>query len=91
MQNKAVKILAGGSWRERAIPFYAKLKVLKIQDMYLLELALFMFKFQAKQLPSSFLDYFKLTNAIHAKHTRLSANDNYFLPRYKTIKLQRSI
>ena len=28
--------------------------------MYLLELALFMFKFQAKQLPSSFLDYIKL-------------------------------
>ena len=59
--------------------------------MYLLKLALFMFKFQAKQLPSSFLDYFKLTNAIHAKQTRSSTSDSYFLPCYKTIKLQRSI
>ena len=59
--------------------------------MYLLQLALFMFKFQAKQLPSSFLDCFKLTNAIHTKQTRSSINDNYFLPRYKTMKLQRSI
>ena len=45
LQNKAVKIIAEESWRERAAPFYAKLKILKIQDMYLLELALFMFKF----------------------------------------------
>ena len=50
-----------------------------------------MFKFQAKQLLSSFLDYFKFTNAIYAKQTRSSTNDNYFLPRYKTMKLQRSI
>ena len=91
LQNKAVKIIAGGLWFERATPFYAKLKFFKIQDMYLLELALFVFKFQTKQLPSSFLDYFKLTNAIHAKQTRSSANDNYFLPRYKTMKLERSI
>ena len=48
LQSKAAKILAGGSWRERATPFYAKLKILIIQDMYLLELALFMFKFLAK-------------------------------------------
>ena len=40
--------------------------------MLLIELALFMFKFQAKQLPFSLSDYFKLTNAIHAKQTRLS-------------------
>ena len=59
--------------------------------MYLLQLALFTFKFQAKQLPSSFLDYFKLTNAIHTQQTRSSTNDNYFLPRYKTMKLQSSI
>ena len=59
--------------------------------MYLLKLVVFMFKFQAKQLPSSFLDYFKLTNAIHAKQTRSSTNDNYFRSRYKTMKLQRSI
>ena len=59
--------------------------------MYLLQLALFMFKFQAKQLPSIFLDYFKLANVSHAKQTRSSTNDNYFLPRYKTMKLQRSI
>ena len=50
-----------------------------------------MFKFQAKQPPSSFLDYFKLTNAIHAKQTRSSTNANYFLRRNKTMKRQRSI
>ena len=56
LQNKAVKIIAGGSWHERAPPFYAKLKIKKIQDMYLLELALFIFKFQANScLPASLI------------------------------------
>ena len=27
LQNKAVKIITGGSWRKRATPFYAKLKI----------------------------------------------------------------
>ena len=33
----------------------------------------------------------KLTNAIHSKQTRSPTNDNNFLPRYKTMKLPRSI
>ena len=68
-QNNSRRVMV-----ESATPFYVKLKIFKIRDMYLLEPALFMLKFQEKQLPSSFLDYFKLTNAIHAKQRRSSTN-----------------
>ena len=59
--------------------------------MYQSDLALFMFKFQANQLPSSFSHYFQKTNMIHMKQTRSATNYNYFQPRYKTMKVQRTI
>jgi len=68
-----------------------KLKILKLQDLFLLELATFMFKFKIKQLPSNFLNYFSQLKIIHTKNTRSSQSNNYFLLRYKTFKLQRSI
>jgi len=57
LQNKAIKIIGGGTWLESAIPYYSKLKILKLQDLYQLELATFMFKFKIKQLPSNFINY----------------------------------
>jgi len=88
-----VKVIDGGRWRERASSYYAQLKILKLQDMYRLELASFMYKFNKKQTPSSFFSnqYFKEINKVYSKQTRSSTTQNYFIPRYETNKLQRSI
>jgi len=91
LQNKAIKIIRGDTWRESATPNYSKLKILKLQDLYLLELATFMFKFKIKQLPSIFINYFSQLKIIRTKNTRSSQYNNYFLPRYKAFKLQRTI
>jgi len=91
LQNKAVKIIAGGKWRESATPYYAKLNILKLRDLYRLELTIFKFKFKSKQLPCSFINYFTNLKIIYSKNTRSSQYKNYFLPRYKSFKLQRSI
>jgi len=50
-----------------------------------------MFKFKIKHIPSIFINYFSQLKIIHAKNRRTSQSNNYFLPRYKTFKLQRSI
>jgi len=89
LQNKAIKIIGGGTWRESAIPYYSKFKILKLQDLYLLELATFMFKFKTKQLPFNFINYFGQLKIIHTKNIRSSQSNNYFLPRYKAFKLQK--
>ena len=40
IQNKAVKIVGGGNYCDRATPFYSKLRILKLVDMVFLEKAL---------------------------------------------------
>ena len=51
LQNKAVKIVGGGKYYDRATQFYANLRILKLVDMVFFEKALFVFKFKMKMLP----------------------------------------
>ena len=92
LQNKAVKIVGGGKYYDRATQFYAKLRILKLVDIIFFEKALFVFKFKMKMLPDQFNNY--LTEASHAyeKFTRASyQNNNYSIPLLNTSKAQRSI
>jgi len=45
---------------------YKTLKILRLKDIYSLEVGKFMYKYSNSQLPATFTDYFKLiTNAYH--------------------------
>ena len=91
LQNKAVKIISGGQWRDHVTPYYEQSKILKLKDLYTYEVAKMMHKHSRKQLPSSFNSYFATVNAKHTRTTRLASSDfNLFLPRYRTKKLQRN-
>ena len=91
IQNKIVKIIGGGDWRERATLYFQKLKILKLQDLFQLELALFMFKYKSNTLPLNLTNLFQNLDKIHNKGTRSISHGNYFLPQYTTTRLQRSI
>ena len=45
LQNKALKIITNSCPRERVTPLYHKLKILKLDDLYLFELAKLMYQF----------------------------------------------
>ena len=91
LQNKAVKIISGGQWRDHVTPYYEQSKILKLKDLYTYEVAKMMHKHSRKQLPSSFNSYFATVNAKHTRTTRLASSEfNLFLPRYRTKKLQRN-
>ena len=91
MQNKAVKIVGGGNYCDRATPFYSKLRIFKLVDTVFLKKALFMFKFKMKMLPVKFSNYFMKTCQVYQKFSRASLDYNYFIPGLKTSKTQRSI
>ena len=55
LQNKAVKIVGGGRYCDRATPFYSKLGILKLVDLAKFEKAIFVFKHRLKALPASSL------------------------------------
>jgi len=92
IQNRAVKIIAGGHWRESASKYYARLNILKINDLYALEMCKFMHKCARKNVPTIFSSLFTPVRSIHARTTRLASCDyNLYLPQYRTQKLQNCL
>ena len=50
-----------------------------------------MYKYASKNLPPSFSFFFASVASVHTRSTRLaSSHYSLFLPRYKTLKLQRN-
>ena len=67
------------------------LKFFKLQDLVKLETAAFVYNYKSGQLPLTFQNYFTALNNVHVKPTRATSSHNFFVPFFKTLKLQRSI
>ena len=80
LQNKAVKIVGNGTWNYRATSYYAKLKILKLQDLVKLGTAAFIHIYKSEQLSSTFQNYFTEPYNIHVKPTRATSSHNFFVP-----------
>ena len=50
---------------------YAKLKILKLQDLVKLETAAFVYNYKSGQLPSTFRNYLTAPNDIHVNRPKL--------------------
>jgi len=48
LQNKALKIVAGGRWHDHATPYYKQLQILKLKDLYVHEVAKLMHQYAQK-------------------------------------------
>ena len=92
LQNKAVKLLAGIHWRHSSSSGYKSLSILKLDDMIKLQSALFVHRHFNKKLPTNLQNYFTNVKTSHSIATRRQACGlNYYIPRYRSSKLQRSI
>ena len=63
---------------------YPSDKILKIADVYKLELGKFMFKYHIRALPEILNNYFLLFEQIHNYDTRRKCNQTYFLNPIRT-------
>jgi len=61
-------------------PLYSNFKVLKLQDMFQMEIAKFMFKFNNQMLPASFNNYFIKLDSVHRYDARQKNLLNTFNP-----------
>ena len=68
---------------------YKKLQVLKVEDIYQLELAKFMYQLHHNQLPKNFYHSFRKINAIHQHETRLINSTAYYRPRINKLFSQK--
>ena len=91
IQNKIIKKIGDGAWRDHATPYYKKLNILKLKDVYNLEVGKLMYKNSKNTLPKNFTTFFTETNTIHSHNTRASSRKNLAIPYYATNCLQKSI
>ena len=81
LQNKILRIICNVSKNDRVKNngLYHELKLLKVKDMYHLEMAKFMYLFQHNKLPRLYHNYFTSTKSVHKYNTRCTSYGNYYL------------
>ena len=90
LQKRALRICTGSTFLAHTDPLFLKLETLKVTDVHILQVAIFMFKYINKQLPTSFNNYFCYNSTIHSYPTRISENFHLINPKllitHKTIR-----
>ena len=74
LQNKAIEIIANTCPRKRVTPHYCKLNILKLNDLYQLELAQLMYQFSYNKLPSCYSNYFTYSFDSHYFYSMHNSN-----------------
>ena len=72
-RKKAMRIIIFSKFDAHPGPIFKYLTIIKLPDLYVLIIAIFMHKFHHKKLPSAFNHYFTTVNEIHAYNTRLAS------------------
>ena len=90
MMNRAIRCILFLDNRETCTEFFAKNNILHIQDLFKLEVAKFMFRYNNNLLPTNFDNYFIKSNKIHSHNTRFSLH-NFQIPNKKSNKGLQSL
>ena len=89
LQKKLIRIISGVKPRTHSIPLFEKLKILTIKEVFYYSVAMFMYKFVTKRLPSIFD---RLFNYLSDPHEYVTRNDKVLdIPLRKTSRSQHTI
>ena len=91
LQNKVIRIIAKVPLKSKLTPQYKKYQILKLEDLYLLEIGKIMYLFSHEKLPTRYCHYFYYSANSHTYTTRNSFINSLYLPRFTTARTQRSI
>ena len=69
---------------------YLFFDILKLEDIFVLEMAKFMYQYHNNTLPELFQNYFKRSSECHKYSTRSATNQKLFVPRVNTTHGQLS-
>jgi len=89
MQKKAIRIITNASYNEHTTPLFSKLHVLKLADIYELQLAKFIFGLYHNTVPRPLCSFFTVNRDLHEYNTRNC--DNPIVKLHKTNVAARSI
>ena len=90
LQKRAIRIVADKSFREHTNPLFIKLKLLKIPQIYKLELSKLMYKVHSNTITISDSTTFTPVSAVHHYQTRYG-NDNYYRKQISKKFMKKSV
>ena len=88
LQNRAVRNMSKCPRYYRLDNYYLNYRILKVKDLYNLEVSKFMHQHHKNTLPVCFKNFF---NSSNQRNTRSSSNSNYTTPFCRSNRGQRSI
>ena len=88
LQKKVMRIITASSFKEHALPLFAKLNQLTISDLNALSVATFMFRFHRNCLPPVFSGYFVFNYTVHDHSTRSASKLHIPFARTNIMKRQ---
>ena len=91
LQNKAIRNITKAPMFSRLDNHYLNLRLLKVQDLFKLEVIKFMHNHHNSISPDYFVNFFQKVNRSHAHSTRASNSEKYVIKACRTSKGQRSI
>ena len=75
--NRIIKTISWSSFRCHVTPRYSQLNLLKLDDIYQLEIANLMHNFHRNRMPNTFDRLFTAVNSVHTHEPRSSTSDQY--------------
>ena len=82
IQSKLLKLLAGKKYRESSTALHRQLGILKVEELYQLNVLIFVYKQQNKKLPIIFENLYKQNCSMRERITR--QDTNIYVNNYKT-------
>ena len=91
LQNRAIRNMMKAPRYFRLDNYFLNLRILKVSDLFQLEIAKFMHCHHNNTLPECFSTFFRESGSIHTYNTRFSSGINYDTIMCRTSRGQRSI
>ena len=79
LQKRAVRIISNAGYQDHSAPLFEQFKLLKLNDLYRLNLGKFMYKYNHNALPSCFNSFFTVTSNIHSYDTQSTRKKNLYV------------
>ena len=89
LQKRAIRVVVGAKRYSHTDPIFKRLRILKLRQIYVFSVQLFVFKYYHELLPSIFDDFFTRNRSFHAHSTR--SRDWFRPPLFKSAIAKRII
>ena len=89
LQKRSLRIIEHAEHRAHTDPLFYSRKILKVKDIYSLQLGIFMYQYHNNELPNSFRSMFTTNKQIYSYNTRQC--NKFHIPYQRTSQAQKFV